>query len=688
MRADAAPAHDAGAGTALWRKLRAEWLACVTLAAAVAVPLAAARHLRDRVDHRLAPALTRATGVPPRVGGLEAGLTGNLVLRDVAVGELLAADAIEASVSLDSLLAGTLSPDEIRVTRPRVRAVTDGAGHADWKDVMARLAARRRPTHGGTGRARLRRIVVSGGDLVAEIPGLRLRARDVELHPSGHGVRVVTGAIAIASTGERAHLDGAFERLGADVHLPELAVERVAAVGGRAVADLGGPSVAADAIAVIRDRPDGPWRVTATVDDGGAPRALAIAATGGASRALALSGDRVPLAVLAPRAGALDLTGARASGTVTIGLGAITELHGDVTLTGAILDHRAVSDGPMPVDGRVTFAAARTGDRLDLTTLAVERGAAHLDVTGWLRWNRRGPIAGQLAAALPPTSCRGLIEALPVPLRGHLDAMAVRGIVTGDATLAIDLDAELGDGVHLAVTGANRCEVTAEPPGADARGLAGVAEHHFPDGTTAAVGPGVGDWIDLDRLPPHVAGAFVAAEDARFWQHDGFDLAQIARSLEIDLREERFARGGSTISQQLVKNAFLHHRRTLARKLEEAVLTWRLEAVLDKRTILGRYLNVIELGPHVFGLAAAARHWFGRPPHALTVRQAAFLAALTPAPRTISARLATGHRLDPDTTSRIGVVLRAMRRAGVITAETARAAEAAPLDLRPTALGR
>jgi len=688
MRADAAPASELGAGSALWRRLRAERLAVLTMVVAAAAPLAAARYLQHRVDDDLEPALSRATGVPTRIGGLEAGLTGTVVVRELVVGNLLAADAVEASVSLDSLLSGELSPDEIRVTRPRVHAVTDDAGHSAWKDLVARLAARRRPGTSGGGH-RLRRIVVSGGDLVAEVPGLRVRARDVELHPSGHGVRVVTGAVAITSTDRRRHVDASFERIGADIRLPELTVERAAAVGGRVLADLGGPTLSADGVAIIRDRVDGPWRSTAIVDDGGAPRALSIAATNGpGGRALAVSGDRVPLGFLAPLTGALDVDDAHASGRVTLGLGATVEVHGDVELTGARIDHRAISDGPMPIDGRLSFAVTRTGDRLDLATLAIRRGAAQVDASGWLRWGPRGPTAGEVAVALPETACRGVIDALPRALRGHLDAMAVRGSIAGTATVSIDLDAELGEGVHLALTGVNHCDVAAEPPGADARALAGVAEHRFPDGTTAAVGPGVGDWVELDQLPAHVQGAFVAAEDARFWDHDGFDLAQIARSLEIDLREDRFARGGSTISQQLVKNAFLHHRRTLARKLEEAVLTWRLEAVLPKTAILARYLNVIELGPDVFGIAAAARHWFGRSPQALTVRQAAFLAALTPAPRTISARLARGHKLDPDTAGRVSVVLRAMRRAGVIDAATARAADAAPLELRPAALGK
>jgi len=128
------------------------------------------------------------------------------------------------------------------------------------------------------------------------------------------------------------------------------------------------------------------------------------------------------------------------------------------------------------------------------------------------------------------------------------------------------------------------------------------------------VGKGERGWIALRQMPPWLTGAFVSAEDARFHDHAGFDLTQIARSLEIDLREHRLARGGSTISQQLIKNSFLSQRRSFDRKLQEAILTWRLEARLDKKQILERYLNIIELGPRVFGIGPAARHWFDASP--------------------------------------------------------------------------
>jgi len=201
-----------------------------------------------------------------------------------------------------------------------------------------------------------------------------------------------------------------------------------------------------------------------------------------------------------------------------------------------------------------------------------------------------------------------------------------------------------------------------------------------------AAAPHPAGWVALREVPAHVTGAFVAAEDARFWSHHGFDLDQIARSLEIDLREHRLARGGSTISQQLIKNTFLSQRRSVDRKLQEAILTWRLEDRLDKKAILERYLNIIELGPKIYGIGSASRHWFGVEPAHLTIRQAAFLAALTAEPTSMTRRLRRAEGLDPDSAARVETVLRAMKRDGMIDAEQLAAARAQPLKFQPVAL--
>src|SRR6185295_11197868 len=133
----------------------------------------------------------------------------------------------------------------------------------------------------------------------------------------------------------------------------------------------------------------------------------------------------------------------------------------------------------------------------------------------------------------------------------------------------IDLAAPDGEGATLTRAFTGGCRAAAEPPLADVTALAEPGDQQLADGSHARVGRGEPGHVELRALPAHVTGAFVSAEDARFHDHDGFDLVQIARSLEIDLREHRLARGGSTISQQLVKNAFLSQRRSVDRKLQE-----------------------------------------------------------------------------------------------------------------------
>jgi monofunctional biosynthetic peptidoglycan transglycosylase len=140
-------------------------------------------------------------------------------------------------------------------------------------------------------------------------------------------------------------------------------------------------------------------------------------------------------------------------------------------------------------------------------------------------------------------------------------------------------------------------------------------------------------WVPYGRISPHLKRAIVAAEDARFLEHEGFDFEAIQKAYEKNLREGRIVVGASTISQQLAKNLFLSPERTPWRKAQEALITVMLEAVMSKRRILEIYLNVIEWGNGVFGAEAAARHYFGTSAAALSEWQAARLAAIVPNPR-------------------------------------------------------
>jgi monofunctional biosynthetic peptidoglycan transglycosylase len=139
-------------------------------------------------------------------------------------------------------------------------------------------------------------------------------------------------------------------------------------------------------------------------------------------------------------------------------------------------------------------------------------------------------------------------------------------------------------------------------------------------------------WVELGRISPHLRQAVIIAEDSAFWEHQGFDWEAMRLALDTNLERGRLDVGGSTISQQLVKNLYLSPRKSITRKVQEALLTWRLERSLDKDRILEIYLNVVEWGEGVFGAEAAARRYFGIPAADLSRRQAAVLAAMLPAP--------------------------------------------------------
>jgi monofunctional glycosyltransferase len=140
-------------------------------------------------------------------------------------------------------------------------------------------------------------------------------------------------------------------------------------------------------------------------------------------------------------------------------------------------------------------------------------------------------------------------------------------------------------------------------------------------------------WVAYDRISDNLKRAMVAAEDAKFIDHEGFDWDGIQLAMEKNQKKGRVVAGGSTITQQLAKNLFLSPSRSYVRKAEEAVITVMLEAMLPKRRILEIYLNVIEWGNGVFGAEAASRQYFGESAARLSAEQAARLAAMAPNPR-------------------------------------------------------
>ena len=141
------------------------------------------------------------------------------------------------------------------------------------------------------------------------------------------------------------------------------------------------------------------------------------------------------------------------------------------------------------------------------------------------------------------------------------------------------------------------------------------------------------NWIPYERISAHLKRAVVAAEDARFLDHEGFDWEAITKAMQKNEQRGKVVAGASTITQQLAKNLFLSGSRSWLRKAQEAAITWMMERTLSKRRILEIYLNVAEWGEGIFGAEAAARHHFGIPAAALAPEQAAWLAAILPSPK-------------------------------------------------------
>ncbi len=191
-------------------------------------------------------------------------------------------------------------------------------------------------------------------------------------------------------------------------------------------------------------------------------------------------------------------------------------------------------------------------------------------------------------------------------------------------------------------------------------------------------GPATREKLPAGKMPLLIQRAFVAAEDRRFYQHDGIDLLGISRAVMRNVQQGAVEEGASTITQQLARTVFLSQDRTIMRKLKEAALAGKIERQLSKAQILEQYLNYVYLGSSAYGVSDAAWIYFSKRPDQLTLPEAALIAGLPPAPSVYS------PLVNPEVAlRRRSIVLQRMREAGFIDDEQLQRADAAPLALKP-----
>ncbi len=328
--------------------------------------------------------------------------------------------------------------------------------------------------------------------------------------------------------------------------------------------------------------------------------------------------------------------------------------------------------GPAPLPGLALRATVRgrLADRLELEGTA---GWPGVEVRWTLGRDAQGTVV--VEAVLPDTDLGAVLDPL-APLAPEVDRARIRGTLGGRL-------AWRSDGPPSAVLRLDGVEVEgALPPEPDLEGgrFTWPCRDAAGRDVRCASGEGTPGWTPLARVPPALVHAVLAAEDAAFFGHRGYDPAALQEALDADLAVGRVVRGGSTLTQQLAKNLFLDGEQTLVRKVREFLLAVELDRTLGKERVLELYLNVAEWGPGLHGIDAACERYLLKEPARVDPLEAAFLAALLPSPRTGYRRWYLEGRPDRE---RLAGILDAMVRAGWLHPDEAAVWAAAPLRLVP-----
>jgi len=344
---------------------------------------------------------------------------------------------------------------------------------------------------------------------------------------------------------------------------------------------------------------------------------------------------------------------ARTAGTADVG-GAYRRSDDGATFTGTLtvrdglVEAPGVSPEPLhPLDANADLTIEATADAFSITGQLTLDGVTVAGAASLTR--AEGPWALDLDVGVDePTACNTLWQAIPEGLIPHLghDGVTFSGEMAPTLSLTWTLDDPRSLRMRVDEL-PGTCEIVDIDRAYDPERLLGKTWTHAPtegtERTDILVGPGSGAWVAYEDLPSYVPGAMHLSEEIGFWDNPGFDVGLINRALRLNLERGRYVYGGSTVTQQLVKNLFFSRAKTLSRKLEEAVVVWAMESALSKERILELYVNCIEFGPDVWGITEAARWYFDKDPWDLTPLEAVYLANLKPAPREGGVHQRRGH---------------------------------------------
>jgi hypothetical protein len=538
--------------------------------------------------------------------------------------ETLARTILEAAKDEDRPRSGwrgkvKLRPETLRVRGLDVELTADSGA---IRAIRGRVGGEFRP------RQELGSIRIEGAHVEAEFFGPRsIRARRIETKLERREgalvfplqLQVEGGALALTEEISLADVDGAVTA--SDASLSEIEVD-VTGGFGSAGADKGAPSA-----------PKGDlWGCS-----GVGKRDLSAGSVTLAMERFELG--RIPQ-VLEAMPFLVKSEQATVAGELSVDLAeGLADVDGKLRLDGLNLEHsvlakKVVRDVDFEVDLRAKIDPAK--HQIDVEELSVERRGARLVGSGVVvhppvREERRY----QLSVELPPTDCQVVLSAVPAEMVPSLQGLRVKGSYSAKIELDVDF-AKLDDLSLTTKVRPRACKVQSVPPALSLARLRNGFTHRMTmrDGRQRMVRlfSGSTSYAALTQISPNMMAAVLTTEDAAFWRHSGFLPKQFGEALRRNLKAGRVRLGASTITMQMVKNVFLSHERTLSRKFQELVLTEYVERVLSKERIMELYLNVIEFGPGIYGVRAAAEHYFGKHPRELNSLEAAYLALMLPSP--------------------------------------------------------
>ncbi len=387
-----------------------------------------------------------------------------------------------------------------------------------------------------------------------------------------------------------------------------------------------------------------------------------------------LAFDSVALDVMTPFLPALPwwrpaLTRVSAALDVEAGADGVLAMDGSLQVENAGFEHERLSPRPVAnvdfaAEGQASFDIA--ANELTLRSLEVRMGEAAVTLEGSAARSADGWRL-ELDANMPPTDCEAAVGAIPRDLLAEAAGFRWDGRMQGSMHLRVDSQDLAHTDLDIDVD--NRCRFLTVPAMADIRRVQSAFLHRVvePDGShfEMLAGPGSPNWMPMTAISPFLVQSVIAHEDAGFLRHRGFAVYAIRDALARNLREGRYVVGASTITMQLTKNLFLHREKTLARKVQEVLLTWWVESSLTKEEILELYLNIIEYGPRVYGIVQASDHYFGKRPIDLSAAESAFLATILPNPKGFHEHYERGS-LNRSMRNRVGRFLRHLHSRGRI----------------------